>query len=182
MCLALIPHVMTDFCFTAVKRGFFLFEKVQTHHIFVKNELLFHFNRGQSCRGDLAAFKSIWWCRTHPELFKTIFKIFLTCLEVKIFCFEFSLFFQKNVRFWTFFGTWEFFFMRGVCRNFFKMTNIFTYTYPNQSGVIAIDRTDHSGHVFDPYYILEVLEKNFKREISNVRPQKLAKNSVFWCF
>ena len=62
------------------------------------------------------------------------------------------------------------------------MVNIFTYTCRNHSGVGAIDSPDRFEHVFDPYYILEVLEKIFKREISNVRPQKLAKNSVFWCF
>ena len=54
---------------------------------------------------------------------------------------------------------------------FFKMANIFTYSCPNQTGVSAIDRTDHSGHAFDPNCILEVLEKNFKYEISTVRPQ-----------
>ena len=54
-----------------------------------------------------------------------------------------------------------------------KIDNILTYTCPNHSGVGAIDSPDRFEHVFDPYYILEALEKIFKREISIVRPQKL---------
>ena len=42
---------------------------------------------------------------------------------------------------------------------------IFIYTCPNGSGVGAIDRSDPSEHVFDPYSILEVLRKIFTDEV-----------------
>ena len=42
---------------------------------------------------------------------------------------------------------------------FFEYGHIFTYTCPNGSGVGAIDRSDRSEHVSDPYSILEVLKK-----------------------
>ena len=69
--------------------------------------------------------------------------------------------------------------------NFWRVTlmvNIFTYTCPNHLGVSAIDNPDRFEHVLHPYHILEVLEKNFRHEISIVHPQKWAKNAFFWCF
>ena len=62
------------------------------------------------------------------------------------------------------------------------MVNIFAYTCPNRSGVGAIDSPDGFEHVFDPYYIREVLEKIFTRDILMVRPQKLAFFGVFKAF
>ena len=50
------------------------------------------------------------------------------------------------------------------------MINIFSYKHPNHFGVGAIDSPDRFEHVFDPYYTLEVLEKNFELDISIVRP------------
>ena len=65
---------------------------------------------------------------------------------------------------------------------FFKMVNIFTHTCSNRSGVGAIDSPDRFEHVLRPYCTQEVLGKNFRHEISIVRPQKLAKNALFCCF
>ena len=62
------------------------------------------------------------------------------------------------------------------------MMNIFRYTCPNHSGVGAIGSPDRFEHVLHPYYILEVFEKKFRHEILIVRPQKSAKNGLFWCF
>ena len=59
------------------------------------------------------------------------------------------------------------------------MVNIFTQTCPNRVGVGAIDNPDRVEDVFDPYYILEVLQKIFKHDISILRPQKLVKNGLF---
>ena len=53
------------------------------------------------------------------------------------------------------------------------MINIFACTCPNRSGVGAIDNPDRFEQVFDPYYILEVLEKFFMHDISMVRRQKM---------
>ena len=52
------------------------------------------------------------------------------------------------------------------------MINIFACTCPNRSGVGEIDNPDRFEEVFDPYYILEVPEKNFTHDISMVRRQK----------
>ena len=60
------------------------------------------------------------------------------------------------------------------------MVNIFTHTCSNRSGVGAIDSPDRFEHVFHPYCTQEVLGKKFRHEISIVRPQKLAKNSIFF--
>ena len=62
------------------------------------------------------------------------------------------------------------------------MSIFFTYAHPNRSGVGAIDSPDRFEHVFDPYYILEVSEKNFRLEILIVRPQKWAKICLFAVF
>ena len=53
------------------------------------------------------------------------------------------------------------------------LSPVFIYTCPNHSGVGVIDTPDPFEHVLYPYYILEVLEKNFSDDISTVRPQKL---------
>ena len=53
------------------------------------------------------------------------------------------------------------------------MINIFACTCPNRLGVRALDNPDQFEQVFDPYYILEVLEKNFTHDISIVRRQKM---------
>ena len=53
------------------------------------------------------------------------------------------------------------------------MINIFACTCPNRSGVGAIDNPDRFEQVFHPYYILEVPEKIFTRDISMVRRQKM---------
>ena len=76
---------------------------------------------------------------------------------------------------------WEFF-LRGGFNRFFKNCYIFTYTRPNGSGVGAIDRSDPSEHVFDPYCTLEVLRKIFMDKVWAVRPQKMTKNGLFWPF
>ena len=51
-----------------------------------------------------------------------------------------------------------------------KMINIFACSFPNRSGVGAIDNTDRIEQVFDTYYIHEASEKNFMDDISMVRP------------
>ena len=74
------------------------------------------------------------------------------------------------------------FFRGGVCRTFFKIVNILTYTCPNHSGVGVIDSPDRFQHVLHSYCIHQVLEKNFRHEIFIVRPQKMPKNGLFWRF
>ena len=77
------------------------------------------------------------------------------------------------------FSTWGFFFMGGGLRKHFKNCYIFIYTCPNGSGVGAIDRSDPSEHVFDPYCTLELLRKIFMDKVWAVHPQKTAKNRLF---
>ena len=62
------------------------------------------------------------------------------------------------------------------------MIHISAYTYPNHSGVGAIDSPDRFEHVFDPYCTREVLEKIFMRDILMIRPQKLGSFDVFKAF
>ena len=76
--------------------------------------------------------------------------------------------------------TWGFF-MGGV-REFFKIDNIFTYTYPNHSGVGAIDTPDRFEYAINPYYILEALKNIFGHEILIIRPQKMATKCFVCCF
>ena len=65
-----------------------------------------------------------------------------------------------------------FFFRGGVRGPFFSMVHFFRYKRPNRSGVGAIDNFDLFEHVFDPYYIQEVLEKIFASEILVFLPPK----------
>ena len=60
---------------------------------------------------------------------------------------------------------WEYFFKGGVWVAFLVYGHIFTYTYPNGSGVGAIDGSDPFKHAFDPHCILEVLRKIFMDEV-----------------
>ena len=53
---------------------------------------------------------------------------------------------------------------------------------PNRSRVGAIDSPDRFEHVFDPYYVQEVLEKIFTHVVSMVRAQKVVFFSVFKAF
>ena len=53
------------------------------------------------------------------------------------------------------------------------MINIFACTCPKRSGVGAIENPDRFEQVFDPYYILEVPEKNSTHDISMVRREKM---------
>ena len=62
------------------------------------------------------------------------------------------------------------FFRGDKSSTFCRMVNIFTYACPNYSRVGAIDSPDQCEHVFDPHYILGVLEKYFKHETSIIRP------------
>ena len=74
---------------------------------------------------------------------------------------------------------WEFLFLGGVSRRFWKIINIFTWMRPNGLGVGAIDRSDLSEHVFDPYFILEVLGKFFMDEVWVICPQNSLKMTFF---
>ena len=65
---------------------------------------------------------------------------------------------------------------------FSKVINIFACKCPNRSGVGAIDNPDRFEQVFDPYYILEVPEKNFTHDISIVRCQKMFTFGVLEAF
>ena len=65
---------------------------------------------------------------------------------------------------------------------FFKNCYSFTYACPNGSGVSAIDRSYLLEHVFEPYCTLEPLRKFFMDKVWTIRPQKTAKNSLFWPF
>ena len=56
------------------------------------------------------------------------------------------------------------------------------FTCPSGSGVGAIDRSDPSKHVFDPYCTLEVLKNFFMDRVWAIPPQKSAKNGIFWPF
>ena len=69
---------------------------------------------------------------------------------------------------------WEFVFLggRGV-QAVLKSDQYFRLYVPNRSRVGAIDNPDRFKQVFDPYYILEVLEKIFTHDISMVRRQKM---------
>ena len=73
-------------------------------------------------------------------------------------------------------------FSRGGLRDFFKNCYIFTYTCPNGSGVGAIDRSDPSEHVFDPYCTLEVFRKFFMDKVWAVHPEKTPKKWPFLAF
>ena len=114
----------------------------------------------------------------HPRYW-LIAKISKMCLKMLFFR---SVWCDKRFKIRDFPTHGNFFFMGGGWDIFCKMSIFFTYAYPNRSGVNAMDNPDRFEHIFDPYYILEVLEKIFKYEISIVRPQKLAKNGPFWCF
>ena len=61
----------------------------------------------------------------------------------------------------------------GIVIQLFSMVSFFAYTCPNRSGADVIDNPDRFEQVFDPYYILEVLEKIFTHDISMVRRQKM---------
>ena len=52
------------------------------------------------------------------------------------------------------------------------MTNLFSCTRPNRSGVGAIDHPDRSEQVPDQHYISDVTEKIFKDDISMIQRQK----------
>ena len=56
------------------------------------------------------------------------------------------------------------------------------FTCPSGSEVGAIDRSDPSKHVFDPYCTLEVLRKIFMDRVWAILPQKSAKNGIFLAF
>ena len=53
---------------------------------------------------------------------------------------------------------------------------------PNGSEVSAIDRSYPAEHVFDPYWALEVARKKFMAMVWAFRPEKPAKNGLFWPF
>ena len=62
------------------------------------------------------------------------------------------------------------------------MTNIFTCTRPNRSGVGAIDHPDRSEQVPDQHYIPDVTENFFKNDISLLHRQETSIFGVLKAF
>ena len=62
------------------------------------------------------------------------------------------------------------------------MINIFACTFPNRSGVGAIDDPDRFEQVFDTCHIPKPFEKTFTDDISMARPQKMYFFGVYKAF
>ena len=62
------------------------------------------------------------------------------------------------------------------------MINIFACTFPNRSGVGAIDNPDQFEQVFDTCHIPEISEKTFTDDISMAHPWKMYFFGVYKAF